>query len=135
MESNDRSLAQAALVRTTLDLERQIVADKAHEWAAHYSEGSDGRNTFVLLAEWVESRIGAVASTPPCGGTSAQPRILADPASLSEKPLTAPQLADALDAFWNAALNATRQAQDSTASAVVGAMVEGISAIARELRD
>lgn len=38
-------------------------AQKARDWAAHYSPGSDGRNTFVLLAEWAEQR----AATPPEG--------------------------------------------------------------------
>lgn len=30
------------------------VAAKAHEYAAHYPEASDGRNTFVIFAEWIE---------------------------------------------------------------------------------
>ncbi len=30
------------------------VVAKALEWAAHYPEASDGRNTFVLFAEWAE---------------------------------------------------------------------------------
>jgi hypothetical protein len=34
--------------------EREMIANKAREWAAHYPEASDGRNTFVLFAEWVE---------------------------------------------------------------------------------
>jgi D-alanyl-D-alanine dipeptidase len=37
-------------------MERDAIANKAREWAGHYSEGSDGRNTFVLFAEWVEQR-------------------------------------------------------------------------------
>jgi hypothetical protein len=33
----------------------ELIATKAREWAGHYSSGSDGRNTFVLFAEWIES--------------------------------------------------------------------------------
>ena len=39
-----------------LEQERDEIAQKAREWAAHYSEASDGRNTFVMFAEWVEAR-------------------------------------------------------------------------------
>jgi hypothetical protein len=39
-----------------LGREREAIASKAREWAAHYPEASDGRNTFVLLAEWIEAR-------------------------------------------------------------------------------
>jgi hypothetical protein len=44
------ALSKAASDAATLEL----VANKAREWAGHYSSGSDGRNTFVLFAEWVE---------------------------------------------------------------------------------
>lgn len=40
-----------------VNAEREIIANKAREWAAHYQQGSDGRNTFILMAEWIESRI------------------------------------------------------------------------------
>ena len=43
--------------------ERDACAAKAREFAAHYPQGSDGRNTFVLLAEWIENR----ASAPEVG--------------------------------------------------------------------
>ena len=36
--------------------EREACANKAREFAGHYDQGSDGRNTFILLAEWIESR-------------------------------------------------------------------------------
>ena len=36
--------------------ERAACAAKAREFAALYDQGSDGRNTFILLAEWIESR-------------------------------------------------------------------------------
>jgi hypothetical protein len=34
----------------------QEVSAKAREWAAHYAPGTDGRNTFILFAEWAEQR-------------------------------------------------------------------------------
>lgn len=36
--------------------ERDRIADKAREFAEHYPQGSDGRNTFIVFAEWVEAR-------------------------------------------------------------------------------
>ncbi|MPZ19525.1 MAG: hypothetical protein GEV06_16635 [Luteitalea sp.] len=45
-----------------LEEERKIIADKAREYAGHYGPHSDGRNTFVLFAEWVEAR--ALKSQP-----------------------------------------------------------------------
>ena len=36
--------------------EREACASKAREFASHYPDGSDGRNTFILLAEWIERR-------------------------------------------------------------------------------
>lgn len=32
------------------------VAQKAREYAAHYPEASDGRNTFIIFAEWAEEQ-------------------------------------------------------------------------------
>ena len=32
------------------------VEQKAREWAEHYPQSSDGRNTFVLFAEWAEGQ-------------------------------------------------------------------------------
>jgi len=36
--------------------ERKACAAMAREYAEHYPPGSDGRNTFVILAEWIENR-------------------------------------------------------------------------------
>lgn len=36
--------------------ERAAIAQKAREFAANYPQSSDGRNTFILFAEWVEGR-------------------------------------------------------------------------------
>jgi hypothetical protein len=36
--------------------ERGAIAAKAREFAAHYPQSSDGRNTFIMLAEWIEAR-------------------------------------------------------------------------------
>ena len=43
--------------RDMLNNEREIIAIEARRYASHYPSGSDGRNTFVLLAEWVEGRM------------------------------------------------------------------------------
>ncbi len=43
-------------IDTAVSSERDACAAKAREYAAHYPEGSDGRNTFILLAEWIENR-------------------------------------------------------------------------------
>jgi hypothetical protein len=39
----------------SVDKWRETVGAKAREWAAHYKEASDGRNTFIMFAEWVEA--------------------------------------------------------------------------------
>lgn len=44
------------LTQRVLAVERKIIAAKAREWAGNYSAGTDGRNTFTLFAEWVDSR-------------------------------------------------------------------------------
>lgn len=46
----------AAAVAKAVAAERESCAHKAREFAAHYPQGSDGRNTFVILAEWIENR-------------------------------------------------------------------------------
>jgi hypothetical protein len=41
-------------------IEREIwerVSAEARRYASHYSEASDGRNTFILFAEWAERQI------------------------------------------------------------------------------
>ena len=43
-EANARALAFAE------------VEQKAREWAEHYPQSSDGRNTFILFAEWAEGQ-------------------------------------------------------------------------------
>lgn len=43
-------------LRAAIAAEREACAAKAREFAGHYLEGSDGRNTFILLAEWIERR-------------------------------------------------------------------------------
>ena len=43
-------------VAAAVKAEREACAQKAREFARHYDEGSDGRNTFVILAEWIETR-------------------------------------------------------------------------------
>ncbi len=38
-------------------------AAEARRYASHYSEASDGRNTFIMLAEWAERQ--SIALPPP----------------------------------------------------------------------
>jgi hypothetical protein len=40
--------------------EREEIAGQARRYAGHYKEGSDGRNTFIMLAEWIEARADAL---------------------------------------------------------------------------
>jgi hypothetical protein len=54
-------LASAAVEVPTLDM----IGAKAREWAGHYPQSSDGRNTFVLFAEWVEGLPGATQASLP----------------------------------------------------------------------
>ena len=42
-----------------LRAEREACAAKAREFAAHYPVGSDGRNTLMILAEWIDTRASA----------------------------------------------------------------------------
>lgn len=44
-------------------------------------------------------------------------------------------LADALDCFWNAAIGAAHEKQDSTVFAVVGCIAEGVQAVSNRLRE
>lgn len=39
-----------------LDAERKVIADQARYYASHYEQGSDGANTFTILANWIEER-------------------------------------------------------------------------------
>jgi hypothetical protein len=38
------------------ETEREAIANEARRYAGHYPQSSDGRNTFILLAEWIEAR-------------------------------------------------------------------------------
>ena len=48
---------------------------------------------------------------------------------------TTNKLADALDCFWNAALDGVRRHDDATANAVMNGMVQGFAAVAARLRE
>lgn len=41
--------------------ERKAISEEARRYASHYPQGSDGRNTFILLADWIDAR-GAITS-------------------------------------------------------------------------
>lgn len=47
-----------------LGAERRAIADETRRYASHYPAHSDGRNTFVMLADWIEAR-GASAGWRP----------------------------------------------------------------------
>lgn len=49
-------------------------------------------------------------------------------------PLTKEDLAEALGWFWNAALSAALERQDSTAIAITGALCEGVEAVRHSLQ-
>jgi hypothetical protein len=53
-------------------------------------------------------------------------------AKVKEDPLTATELADALDAFWNASLGEAQNQREGHATASI--MSEGFAAVARKLR-
>ena len=48
--------AMDALVWSAVETERDAIASEARRYASHYPPASDGRNTFILLAEWIEAR-------------------------------------------------------------------------------
>lgn len=48
-----------------VDHERNVIAEQARIYAGHYPEASDGRNTFILLAEWIERRGDQQSTTVP----------------------------------------------------------------------
>ena len=51
------ALAALPLIRAAaLENEREEIAKQARRYAGHYKEGSDGRNTFIMLGEWIEAR-------------------------------------------------------------------------------
>lgn len=43
-------------VDAAVKAERDACAQMAREFASNYEQGSDGRNTFIILAEWIENR-------------------------------------------------------------------------------
>lgn len=47
-----------------LRAEPAAIASEARRYAAMYPQSSDGRNTFILLAEWIEAR-GRTEQSPP----------------------------------------------------------------------
>jgi hypothetical protein len=57
-ESGDRDY------KTVVDAEREAIAAEARRYASHYPQGSDGRNTFILLAEWIERRAAPTLPAP-----------------------------------------------------------------------
>ena len=57
------ALEHSARVGADVDHERDFLAMEARRYASHYPEASDGRNTFVMFAEMIESRAGRKEAT------------------------------------------------------------------------
>lgn len=55
--------------------------------------------------------------------------------STGDVPLTAAQLSDALDCFWNAAIGDAHNRQSSTAMDAASVMAEGIAAVSNRLKE
>lgn len=36
--------------------ERRAISEETRRYASHYPQSSDGRNTFLLLADWIDDR-------------------------------------------------------------------------------
>lgn len=43
-------------IAEAIEAERTTIANEARRYAGFYGDASDGRNTFILLAEWIEAR-------------------------------------------------------------------------------
>ena len=67
--------AVTPLIRAAaLEDERKEIAEQARRYAGHYKEGSDGRNTFIMLAEWIEARAAAPEQTAVMAEVAAERR-------------------------------------------------------------
>jgi len=44
------------MIRSARNDERDAIAAEVRRYAAFYRQGSDGRNTFIMLAEWIDGR-------------------------------------------------------------------------------
>lgn len=87
--------------------------------AAEYLLGlaRDRENVMSVIAKSREARLAQLTQSKP-----------------DKTPLTATGLADALDAFWNASLNEASNRQTEVSRECASVMAEGISAVARQLR-
>ena len=56
LDTTNRYLERAR-DQSALATEREAIAAEARRYAGNYPEASDGRNTFIIFAEWVEGRI------------------------------------------------------------------------------
>lgn len=52
-------------VRDAVLREREEIENRLREAAAHYDPGTDGRNTFVMMADWVSARSTAQGTQQP----------------------------------------------------------------------
>jgi hypothetical protein len=57
-----RAIAAEQTIAQALQSERDAIENEARRYAGFYKEASDGRNTFILLAEWIEARTAKAVS-------------------------------------------------------------------------
>jgi hypothetical protein len=55
-EDFETRIRSALLPVGAVAVERDAIAEEARRYAGFYPEGSDGRNTFIIFAEWIERR-------------------------------------------------------------------------------
>jgi len=56
----DATAALARIVREAEARGMERAADRARVYASNYEQSSDGRNTFILLAEWADAEAAAI---------------------------------------------------------------------------
>jgi hypothetical protein len=45
-----------AVEKAAVNAERDAIAEQTRLYASYYPQGSDSRNTFLILAHWIEAR-------------------------------------------------------------------------------
>lgn len=54
-ERAEAQLTEARAERDRYKAQREMIANRSREIAGHYPQSSDGRNTFVMFADWIEA--------------------------------------------------------------------------------
>lgn len=58
------------MIEAAVNAERTAISNKVEEIIEHYEIGSDGRNTFLILADWITSRLPLASSVEAPEGTA-----------------------------------------------------------------